>query len=134
MYPGLVPREPMAEDRFVAKLENRRQISITVIGRHSGRKITLPVWFVSAEAGLWLLPVHGSRTQWYRNLLVNPEITIKAGSESRALMARALRDARTVRKVIRCFGEKYKPEMIARLYPGPLDVAVKVRLQRTTKA
>ena len=124
----------MAEDRFVTKLENRQQISITVIGRRSGRKITLPVWFVAADAALWLLPVHGSRTQWYRNLLTNPAITIKAGSEGRALRARALKDARAVRKVIRWFGEKYKPEMIARLYPGPLDVAVKVRLGTPPKA
>src|SRR5213593_1475858 len=73
---GFVTSVPMAKDRFVAKLENLHQISLTVIGRRSGRKITLPVWFVSAEAALWLLPVHGSRTQWYRNLLVNPEIAI----------------------------------------------------------
>src|SRR5881409_1809402 len=100
---GFVTRESMAEDRFVAKLEKRRQISITVIGRHSGREITLPVWFVSADAELWLLPVHGSRTQWYRNLLVNQEITIKVGSESRALRVRPLKGARAVRQVIRCF-------------------------------
>jgi deazaflavin-dependent oxidoreductase (nitroreductase family) len=124
----------MTEDRFVAKLENRQQISITVIGRRSGRKITLPVWFVYKDAVLWLLPVHGSQTQWYRNLSVNPAITIKAGSESRALRARALKGARAVRQVIRWFGEKYTPELIARLYPGPLDVAVQMRIERTTKA
>jgi deazaflavin-dependent oxidoreductase (nitroreductase family) len=119
----------MAEDKFDRELKKRRQISITVVGRRSGRTITLPIWFVSAEDALLLLPVYGSQTQWYQNLLQNPAITVRAGSERRTLRARALRDERAVRKVIREFREKYTPEMIARLYPGPLDAAVKVRLQ-----
>jgi deazaflavin-dependent oxidoreductase (nitroreductase family) len=119
----------MAEDKFDRGLKNRRQISITVVGRRSGRTVTLPVWFVSTDDGLLLLPVYGSQTQWYRNLLKNPTITIQAGSQRRTLRARTLRDARAVGKVIREFREKYTPEMIARLYPGPLDAAVKVRLQ-----
>ena len=119
----------MAEDKFDRGLKKRQQISITVVGRRSGRTITLPVWFVSTDDGLLLLPVYGSQTQWYRNLLKNPTITIQAGSERRTLQARTLRDARAVGKVIREFREKYTPEMIARLYPGPLDAAVKVRLQ-----
>ncbi len=120
----------MAEDKFDRGLKKRQQISITVVGRRSGRTITLPVWFVSTDDGLLLLPVYGSQTQWYRNLLKNPTITIQAGSERRTLRARTLRDARAVGKVIREFREKYTPEMIARLYPGPLDAAVKVQLQR----
>ena len=122
-----------AEDRIDRLLKNRRQISISVIGRRTGRTITLIVWFVSADDALWLLPVYGSRTQWYRNLLVNPTITIKLGSERRTLRARTLKAAGTVRSVIRRFREKYTPEIIARLFPGPLDVAVKARLQSPTK-
>ena len=95
-----------AEDRIDRLLKNRRQISISVIGRRTGRTITLPVWFVSADDALWLLPVYGSRTQWYRNLLVNPTITIKLGSERRTLRARTLKAAGTVRSVIRRFREK----------------------------
>jgi deazaflavin-dependent oxidoreductase (nitroreductase family) len=121
----------MAEDKFDRELKKRRQISITVVGRRSGRTITLPVWFVAAEDALLLLPVYGAQTQWYRNLLKDSAITIRAGSERRTLRARALRDARAVRKVIQEFRDKYTPEMITRLYPGPLDAAVKVRLQPT---
>ncbi len=124
----------MAKDGFARGLKNRRQISISVIGRRTGRTITKPVWFVFAEDALWLLPVYGSQTQWYRNLLTDPTITIKVGSDRRTLRAHALREARAVRKVIRRFRKKYTPEIIARLYSGPLDVAVEVRLQRTGPA
>jgi hypothetical protein len=58
----------MAADDFAKALKRRRQISITVTGRLTGRAITMPVWFVSDDRALWLLPVHGSKTQWYRNL------------------------------------------------------------------
>jgi len=123
-------RKPLTpEDAFSRALKDRRQISISVIGRRSGRAITLPVWFVLAEDALWLLPVYGSQTQWYRNLLMNPAITVKAGSERLTLRSRTLKGAQAVRRVIRWFREKYTPEIIARLYPGPLNVAVKVRLQ-----
>ena len=85
-------RKPVtSEDAFSRALKDRRQISISVIGRRSGRTIKLPVWFVLAEDALWLLPVYGSQTQWYRNLLMSPAITIKAGGEQLTLQARALK-------------------------------------------
>ena len=60
---------------------------------------------------------------------MNPAITIKAGGERLTLEARVLKGAQAVRRVIRWFREKYTPEIITQLYPGPLNVAVKVRLQ-----
>jgi deazaflavin-dependent oxidoreductase (nitroreductase family) len=123
----------MPEDRFVRACGRESRISIRVIGRRSGRAITLPVWCVLDRGALWLLPVHGARTQWYLNLCANPEITIKAGKERRELRATLMRSERAVREVVRRFGEKYKPEMVARLYPGPLDVAVKVKLPAPAK-
>lgn len=120
----------MAEDKLARALKNRRQVSVTVMGRRSGRAITLPVWFVFRENTLWLLPVYGSETQWYRNLVAKPTITIRAGSERRTLQARAVKEARAVRRVIRWFREKYTPQQIARWYSG-LNVAVEVTMQHT---
>lgn len=127
-------KSPIGEDRFSRALKDRRQISISVIGRSSGRTITLPVWFVFEEDALWLLPVYGSETQWCRNLRMKPEITIKSGSARLTLRARVLKEAAAVRRIIGWFRKKYTPEMIKRLYPGPLDVAVRVRLQKTRAA
>jgi hypothetical protein len=49
-----------------------------VIGRKSGRTISIPVWFVLEGENLFLLPVEGSDTQWYRNVRRNPSIQIDA--------------------------------------------------------
>src|SRR3989442_15877645 len=91
----------MAEDALTQALEKRRQISITVIGRRTGRSIKIPVWFVFEEKTLWLLPVYGSRTQWYRNLKKNRAIAIQAGAEQRDLRARLLKNKPAVRNAIR---------------------------------
>ena len=55
-----------------------RQIKISVIGRKSGKTISIPVWFVLEDKTLYLLPVQGSETQWYKNVLKNPTIRIDA--------------------------------------------------------
>jgi deazaflavin-dependent oxidoreductase (nitroreductase family) len=117
----------MAADALIDGLKKRKQISITVIGRRTGRAITRPVWFVSDDKALWLLPVTGSRTQWYRNLQKNRAITIQAGSARRDLRARLLKNAPAVRTVIRQFRDKYTAEQIKRWYTV-LDVAVQISL------
>jgi deazaflavin-dependent oxidoreductase (nitroreductase family) len=118
----------MAQNAFSRALEKATEIEISVVGRNTGKTITLPVWFVHENDTLWLLPVKGSKTQWYQNLLKNPEITIKAGREERTLKPQVLKTATSVGNVIQSFQQKYKPEMVARYYPGPLDAAVKLKL------
>jgi hypothetical protein len=90
------------------------------------------VWFVADDRTLWLLPVSGSDTQWYRNLEKDRAITIEAGEMRRNLRARLLKDERTVHDVIRQFRERYTPEEIKRWYKG-LDVAVQISLHRDIK-
>jgi hypothetical protein len=56
-------------DLLKDRLSRYREITITVTGRKSGRDISVPVWFVFENDKLFLLPVHGSDTQWYKNVL-----------------------------------------------------------------
>ena len=53
----------MPEDAFARALAKAKQIKITVIGRSTGRTITLPVWFVHEADTISLLPVNGASTQ-----------------------------------------------------------------------
>jgi deazaflavin-dependent oxidoreductase (nitroreductase family) len=117
----------MPADALTEALKKRKQINITVIGRRTGRAIKIPVWFVGDEKALWLLPVNGSHTQWYRNLQKNRAITVEAGSARRELRARLLKWKPAVRKVIQRFREKYTAEEIKRWYTI-LDVAVQIPL------
>ena len=62
----------MKKNELKDRLSRYHQIKISVIGRNSGQKIEIPVWFVLEGEKLYLLPVQGSDTQWYRNVLKNP--------------------------------------------------------------
>jgi hypothetical protein len=63
-------------DAFTRRaLTKATEIEITVIGRNTGKAVTLPVWFVHEDDTAWLLPVTGSKTQWYQNVLKNPTRT-----------------------------------------------------------
>src|SRR5258705_5152668 len=74
---------PARNDALKDRLSRYREIDITVTGRKSGRAISIPVWFVLEGDKLYLLPVQGSDTQWYKNVLNNPMIRIDArGAEA----------------------------------------------------
>ena len=60
---------PTAPEDLKRRLARYNEIEITVIGRKSGKPITNPVWFVLEGDTLYLLPLQGSDTQWYKNVL-----------------------------------------------------------------
>jgi hypothetical protein len=109
------------------RLGRCREIKISVIGRRSGRKISIPVWFVLEGEKLHLLPVAGSATQWYKNVRENPAIGIEARGAEREFRAVPVTGAKAVKSVVEKFREKYGAEDVKKYYSG-LDVAVLVRL------
>jgi hypothetical protein len=61
---------------FENALDSTSEIELTTTGRVSGRETSRPVWFIRRDEKLYLLPVTGSRSQWYKNLLKTPAIVI----------------------------------------------------------
>ncbi|MFZ0761815.1 MAG: nitroreductase/quinone reductase family protein [Candidatus Sulfotelmatobacter sp.] len=117
-----------SKDNLKERLERRREVKIGVIGRKSGRKISLPVWFVLEGEKLHLLPVAGSETQWYQNLRENATIGIDARGAQGEFRAVLVTGAKAVKSVVEKFREKYGARDIKKYYSG-LDVAVLVRLE-----
>jgi len=75
---------------------------------------------------LYLLPVQGSDTQWYRNVLKTPSIRIDARGVGAEFRATPVTDARAaVKSVIERFREKYGAKDVKKYYSG-FDVAVRV--------
>jgi deazaflavin-dependent oxidoreductase (nitroreductase family) len=118
---------PSFQDTLKDRLVRYRQIKLSVIGRKSGRTISIPVWFVVEGEKLYLLPVQGSDTQWYRNVLKNPSIRIDARGVGGEFRATPVPDAKAVKSVIERFREKYGAEDVKKYYSG-FDAAVVVRL------
>jgi len=109
------------------RLSRYREINLSVIGRKSGKTITHPVWFVAEGDTLYLLPVHGSDTHWYQNVLKNPQIRIAARGSEAELRVKAIIKADAVKSVIGKFREKYGAGDVKKYY-SKFDVAVEAAL------
>jgi deazaflavin-dependent oxidoreductase (nitroreductase family) len=111
------------KDTFKDRLAQASEINLSVTGRKSGRTISQPVWFVSDDDNLYLLPVRGSDTHWYKNVLHNPAIRVEAGGTEAEFKAVALTDANQVSSVVEKFRGKYGAGDVKKYY-SKLDVAV----------
>jgi deazaflavin-dependent oxidoreductase (nitroreductase family) len=103
------------------RLSRENEINLTVTGRKSGRAITNPVWFVFDDK-LYLLPVKGSDTQWYKNVLENANIRIDARGAEADVKAVVVTDPKQVSSVVEKFRAKYAGDV--KKYYSKFDVAV----------
>lgn len=114
---------PTRNDSLKDRLSRYRELNITVTGRKSGRAISIPVWFVWDGDKLYLLPVKGSDTQWYRNMLKKPVIRIDARGEAAEVKAAPVIEATQVAAVVEKFRKKYGAGDVKKYY-SKFDVAV----------
>jgi deazaflavin-dependent oxidoreductase (nitroreductase family) len=119
---------PKKNDALQDRLSRYRELTITVTGRKSGRQISNPVWFVSENGKLYLLPVSGSQTQWYQNVLKNPKIHIDARGADADLQLVPVTDAKQVSSVVEKFRKKYGAGDVKKYY-SKFDVAVVADVQ-----
>lgn len=115
-------------DTLKEHLSRVSEITITVTGRKSGRSISNPVWFAFDEDQLYLLPVRGSDTEWYKNVLKNPSLQIEAGGAKTELKVSPLTDSKLVSSVVDKFRKKYGPGDVKKYY-SKLDVGVVAQLR-----
>jgi hypothetical protein len=118
---------PGQKDSLKDRLSRYREIKITVTGRSSGRAITIPVWFVSEDDHLYLVPVQGSDTQWFQNVLQRPVIGVDARGDKEESKATLITDAAQVKAVVDKFRDKYGANDVKKYY-SKLDVAVGIKM------
>jgi deazaflavin-dependent oxidoreductase (nitroreductase family) len=117
------PRKKAKNDSLKDHLSRYREIHISVIGRKSGRTVSIPVWFVLEGNHLYLLPVQGSDTQWYKNILKNPSIRVAARDAEEDFKATPITDVKQVSSVVEKFRAKYGAGDVKKYY-AKFDVAV----------
>jgi deazaflavin-dependent oxidoreductase (nitroreductase family) len=118
---------PSSAETLKDRLARYREIKLSVIGRKSGKAISNPVWFVAEGDTLYLLPVHGSETQWYKNVLKNPTIRVDARGAEAEFQAKPITKSDSVKSVIEKFREKYGAADVKKYY-FKFDAAVSVEL------
>src|SRR5205809_7882139 len=88
-------------------LDSSVELKITGIGRKSGREFSTPLWFVREGKTVFLMPVRGSKNQWYKNVLKSKRIGISSGKVSVELSAKPINDAKRIAAVAEKFRQKH---------------------------
>ena len=108
-------------------LDRTSEIESTVKVRKSGQGISRPVWFVHEDNTLYLLPVQGSDTNWYRNVLEDPTMKISVDGKELSGKAKIITDANKAKEIIDKFKLKYGNSDIKKYYTK-FDVGVEFPL------
>lgn len=117
----------MSKEELKQALEGEREVELTVKGPKSGEPSSRPVWFAEEGDKLYLLPVGGSGSNWFKNLLLALPIRLAAGGAEAEVEAKAITDDAAVSEILGQFGEKYGESQVKQYYPDQ-DAAVEVSL------
>jgi len=117
----------MKTGNLKSNLSKEKEIELTVTGRKSKKLIPRPVWFVLKGSEVLLLPVTGTNSQWYKNILQNPQVKITSSGQTIAGKLRPITEKGEVAEVIQLFEEKYGRRDVKKYYPNP-NVAASLRL------
>ena len=116
----------MAATEFLEALKSRSEVELAV--KRSGRWTTRPVWFAVDGATVYLLPMYGAETKWYKHITANPEIELSIGQKKVRARARPLLNAQQLANVTDRF--RAKNGALERYY-RKLDVAIEVNVEHT---
>ncbi len=111
----------MAATEFLEALKSTNEVELAV--KKSEKWTTRPVWFIVDGATVYLLPVFGTDTKWYKYATANPEIELSVKGKKMRAQARPVLDAQKLADVIGGFRSKYGD--LDRYY-RKLDIAVAV--------
>lgn len=117
----------MVDAEFLRNLASTKEVEITVTGRKSGRSISTPVWFVQEAGKLYLVPVKGSDSNWYRNVLAKPDMQIAAKETRVTVRAVPAPSPGKVNEVVEKLRAKYGEGEVKKYY-SKLDAALEVSL------
>jgi hypothetical protein len=117
----------VSKDNLHEALTSVSEIGLSVKGRKSGRDISRPVWFVHEGNTVYLLPVQGSDTSWYKNFLVDSALKISASNAETTVRGKPMTDRNSVDDIVKKFESKYGKGDVKRYYPKT-DVAIEIPL------
>jgi deazaflavin-dependent oxidoreductase (nitroreductase family) len=65
---------------------------LTTTGRHTGTPHTIEIWFGAEASTIYLLSGGGRRSDWVRNVLADPSVTVRIGEATLEGAARLVAD------------------------------------------
>ncbi len=88
-------------------VENESTVQLTTAGRSSGQARTVTIWFVRDGDRIYIQSGKDGKTDWYRNLLKAPTVTLRIADLTLGGQARAIDDQKETERVHALFAQKY---------------------------
>ena len=117
----------MKQQDFARTLTGEEEIHIMVVRKGNRKKRVLPVWFVTEESTLHLLPMYGLKTRWFQDIEASGALQIRAREQKKNVSPKIVRDPTAVDRVKRLFGRKYGFGDARKYYPTS-EVALEIGL------
>jgi len=67
---------------ITSDLDSHTMCDVTTVGRISGRPYRIEIWFAHHNGTAYLLSGGGDRSDWVRNLIANPAVTVDVAGVS----------------------------------------------------
>ena len=77
---------------FLSSLAGEEYCYLTTTGRVSGRLHEIEIWFGLRDNTLYLLSGGGDKSDWVKNLLKNPAVTVRIGKHTFTGTARLVKE------------------------------------------
>jgi deazaflavin-dependent oxidoreductase (nitroreductase family) len=115
-------------------VQDASTVELTTTGRKSGQPRLVTIWFaVDAEGRLYVQSGQDGRTDWYRNLLVTPAVSLRIGELAMRGTATPVDDLTEVARVHQLFREKYLRARITSWFGGDVGHGKVVRIGELTQ-
>ncbi len=127
---GIYPRSEWSRQAFrlpfllwrlgLGPLFGRVILILTTTGRRSGRPRRAALEYHLVNGKKYAVSAFGTRSEWYRNILADPYVTIQSADGSEAAVARRVSDDKELLEVFRVFMRRDPP--ITRWYLRSLGI------------
>lgn len=104
-------------------------VELTTIGRKSGLRRSVTIWFVRDGDTVWIQAGQGGSTDWYRNLVASPRVELDLGSERRRGEAFPVEDPAEVARIHARFVDKYWMTRLFKLFGRTFGTGRVVRVE-----
>jgi deazaflavin-dependent oxidoreductase (nitroreductase family) len=110
-------------------IQGKSEVKLTTVGRSSGEPRTVTIWFVRDQDHLYVQSGKDGKTNWYRNLVANPQVTMDFDSLQLTGRAVPVADESEIRRVHDLFRSKYLSARIMGWFGGGFGTGRVVRLE-----
>lgn len=117
----------MANESLADALAGKDEVQITFVKSKDGKRYTIPVWFVLDGTRLQLLPMHGLKTHWFRDVVKGGGMKVGTKNVMKRVAPNVVRNPGKVEEVKKLFSQKYG-EADVRKYYSTSEVALEIPL------